>query len=249
MQHLKMRNILILGLILILFASFVSASDWCYQETANDSSVTSTNPTLADGSCSQVYNGSYSCTGIWADSKKCNLTYDGDWTSYGGGLAGNTAYMEINYTKPADVLSSSLWQVKDDTGVANVTIDSDCWDYDAGKLLFRIQTNDGAGYEYWQCYNSTDWQIIKSDVVGSSFMYEEAMWWDISSGTCTYTSGNWDITDDCTPGAATNVKGNSFSLASGYAFITAYDIYNMSQATIRGGTLTINGAKFEVGYN
>ena len=47
---------------------------------------------------------------------------------------------------------------------------------------------------------------------------------------------------------ATNVLGNKFNLASGYTFATAYDIINMSVATV-SGVLTISGATFEVGNN
>ena len=70
----------------------------------------------------------------------------------------------------------------------------------------------------------------------------------VSSGdSCTYSGGNWVITDNCTATINTNVLDNNFTLSDGYTFYTAFNITNISSVTINGGELTISSAIFGIG--
>lgn len=150
-----------------------NTSEICYQETANIST-----------SCGGLSTGSYDFSGTWIDGGRDNF-YDGNWSSAGWGLAGNTGIVEITYKKPTGAIQATTkWQVKDETGTTNLTIPSECWDYNATDLLLKAYSSDGGGFEYWQCYNST-WKTLRSSAIGAK-LYEEAMYWNISS------SGGWE---------------------------------------------------------
>jgi len=71
-------------------------------------------------------------------------------------------FVYMNYTKPGNAKSSSLWLVKHGTlAPYNVTIPADCWNYDANKLVFRVKSKSGVGDEsYGACYNGTNWERI-----------------------------------------------------------------------------------------
>jgi len=145
-------KIIFYSFIFLLMISLVNASI-CYQETANETSV-----------CGGLDTGGYLCSGIWADPQAaCSMVYDANWTSAGWGLAGNTGYLEINYTKPTNATVSSLWQVADISGTDNLTINQTCWDYDANQLLFRGYVSDGGNTGVWQCYNGS-W--LRCDLLG-----------------------------------------------------------------------------------
>ena len=111
-----------------------SITPYCYQESAN-----TTNQGGNDGSCSQSYTGTYAVgSGSWSD---VNNVYDGNWgTSGKESDAGSSAFLYVNYTKPSGALISSLWQVKDGGGAANLSINAYCWNYSSTKLVFRIES-------------------------------------------------------------------------------------------------------------
>jgi len=172
---------------MLILCSFVSA-DWCYQETANESSI-----------CGGLSTGTYSCSGTWDDgnNKGCNLSYDGNWSSLGMASSGNEAYLYINYSKPANATNSSLWQIKEgDGGVSNNSIFSDCWNLTS--LQFRLYSdNTGVDVNDFDCYNGSHWRNIARDLSNPQ-LYEEAMWWNITTSTsntctCAGLNTNWEI--------------------------------------------------------
>jgi len=117
----------------------------CYQESTNTS-----NQTGIDGgiNCSIL-----NYTGVY-DAKNSE-TY--------------TLY--INYTKPSDAISSSLWQVKfgDITAIpTNYSIPSSCWVFSSEKLVFRFYgyNNNGGTHSEIYCQNGDGWQSISSTPTG-----------------------------------------------------------------------------------
>lgn len=105
----------------------------CYQESAN-----TTNQQSNDGSCSQVYNGSYEWqdnTGIWSDPQ--NMV-DGEWSTFGiHTQALSTKRFFINYTIPFSY-DSANWS----------------WKFD------RV----GASASFYHCLNSTGSWIQFTDL-------------------------------------------------------------------------------------
>ncbi len=152
------------------------SGSWCYQETANVST-----------SCGGLSTGNYGSSGNWINLSN---TYDGNLDTYGkGNEPGTPVYLYINYTKPTNALNSSLWQVKDGIGIVNLSISLDCWNYDADKLVLRVESyapSPPENWIKWYCYNnSNEWNQLRysSDTY---YVYEEAMWWNISGTDTTY---------------------------------------------------------------
>lgn len=142
----------------------------CYQESANVSTA-----------CGGLNTGNYSVVGDWTSPE--NVT-DGNWNTLGhGGSSGINNFIYINYTKPSYALNSSLWQVKDEQGFVNLTINSSCWEYSLTNLQLSVQSYKGylaqSGF-FFDCNNGTDWvEMRKSDGYASK-VYEESMWWNIT---------------------------------------------------------------------
>jgi len=140
----------------------------CYQESANVST-----------SCGGLSTGTYYIPDneVSAWLYQANLI-DGDWST-SGFTSGDYSTFYVNYTKPAGASSSSLWQVKDDEGMINLTIPQDCWDFDSTTLLFRVRAGYLAeGACEWSCYNST-WKVLRQ-AGNFPIIYEEAMYWNIT---------------------------------------------------------------------
>lgn len=144
-----------------------SGGSWCYQETANISTA-----------CGGLSTGTYNCTGTWSGVYGCNLSYDGDWDTYGlGALQSN---LSINYSKPDGAISGK-WKVKDgDSGVTvNLTITDACWSQDIIQL--KIDSENHQSHTYSSCWNGSDWHELRDD--GGTLnakVWEEGMWWNIS---------------------------------------------------------------------
>lgn len=153
------------------FSNFIF-NGLCYQESANSL-------TIGDGSCRLDYSGSYYSQGSWIDK---NNLYDGSWFSKGYNI-GSDANLTINYTKPIGALNTSLWKIsqKYNSGYqsTNLTILPSCWNYYPNKLSFKVESRGANGYSYWYCYDG-NWNLINTD--STSYIYEEAMIWDISNG-------------------------------------------------------------------
>jgi hypothetical protein len=175
----------VLGLTMALFVIFSiilikgeTTYSWCYQESANTSNQTGT-----DGSCGLNYTGgSYSTIESWTN---LNNAYDGNWSNYACASPGGTLY--INYSKSANVVSA-LWKNSDGGGQFNITILSTC--LSRSRLELRILDTDCSTTQY-DCYNGT-WQALSSRSNG--VIYEEAMWWNISTTTSPPAPTNSSIT-------------------------------------------------------
>lgn len=160
-----------------------AASTSCYQESVNTS-----NQTGVDGSCSQSYTGNYSFTNSSAGNMIFkNNTFDGNFSTSGQPGDDGTAWVLVNYTKPAGALSSSLWNLCANTtgscNAINYSIPSNCWDYAPNSIYFRIellQPPAGSGKVNATCYDGGWNDIYFRSASGTGKMWEDAMWWDIT---------------------------------------------------------------------
>lgn len=160
-------------------------TSYCYQETANESTA-----------CGGLDTGSYYIIGGWWASGINNL-YDENWATYNSIETGSGNF-SINYTKPTEALSSSLWQISYSNGVLkNYTIDYNCWIQQPLQLLIISDFGYNA-YLQTFCWNGTEWYDIHlPNTETSSEVYEEAMWWNFptTNNTATIITANHTITD------------------------------------------------------
>ena len=237
-----MKIVLYLMVFLVLIFS-VNAGSWCYQETANASSV-------GDGSCGLNYSGSYSINGIEMMGNEANYTYDGDWNTWGSAAAANTVTVVMNYTKPENATNESKWQVKDGAGTTNLTLLESCWDYNADYLLVKLVVSDTGDMNDWYCYNATDWQIIRDENGGEA--YEEAMWWYDDTAipdSCSYSSGAWSVnaSDSCSWSSDVDLGGNDWSITgSGTVVSNNVNFTNVNSLTVEGSILVMNGGSVTI---
>lgn len=118
------------------------------------------------------------CNGNWDATYTCANTYDNEWDTYGAtsGVP-NVVNVTVNYTKPAGYLNSSLWQIEDGVQGGNVSIDEACWNLEKLQLAMRSAPIGGE----WYCYDGSSWIALVTEGPGS--IYEEAMWWNISTSS------------------------------------------------------------------
>jgi len=220
---MKFKLILIFVFFIVLI-SFVYATGTilCYQETANDSSVTATNPTIPDGGCG-VYNGSYDTSnGTWeyTSQRKIEYAYDGNWTLQSAAEIDNSdcpSYMFINYTIPSSAIDSSLFKFSGhDIAATGMNISLTGVNFSNEKLQFRISVVDWAcdgpavnddrvNVSIWN-ESSSKWKVLwASGALGSSIIREEAMWWNVSD----ITSLNLTFRDETTN---TLIEGETFTV-------------------------------------
>lgn len=158
--------------------------DWFMNGTLNKSGIsTSTNSRwYSEENISEI------CDGSWNPSYPCANTYDEDWNTFGAAAnppGTHWGYAYVNYTKPSNASSSSLWEVKDSpTGDANYSIPADC--FSQVQLQFKMAVRDpvvGGGNVDEDCWNGTNWIPIFTEITsGSVIIYEQQMWWNVPSG-------------------------------------------------------------------
>ena len=186
---------------ILLLVSVIHATDFCYQETANVSTV-----------CGGLDTGSYSFTseGEWYQPE---YTYDGDWDTFGSHSSGvGQSVMYINYTKPVNVLNSSLFSFKHSIEESptvpgqpfNMTISSTCWN----PLTLQLKTTSNYGnngdWVYWvtaECWDNNNWIVMYQEPIGNCQfagirIYEEAMWWDINGSPLEVQETMFNLYDD-----------------------------------------------------
>lgn len=131
------------------------------------------------------------CSENWDSSSTCENVYDGDWESYGSATEGS-AFLEINYTKPAGAVGA-LWQVKDSSGVKNLTIPSECWNAFPNKLKIRIVSSNWPENQYvkWGCWDGSNFQFLEEAPLSN--VYEESLWWSISYPEFSICYGSYDF--------------------------------------------------------
>lgn len=162
-----MKKIIVLLGMILLMATFVSAApEWCYQESANETSP-----------CGGVAGAHWTQSGNWVFGAV--RLFDGNWFNEDGRTSG-AAYAWVNYTKPDGATNNSLWETKPITGGStrvNNTIPSACWDALPNQLNLRITSVDGGGE--WHCWNGASFIQIYKQSAAQRNMNEEAMWWEI----------------------------------------------------------------------
>lgn len=146
----------------------VSASTYCYQETANISA-----------GCGTFNNGTYSFSSNWTNMA---ALFDGNYSSYSGVDVSQTVNLYINYTKPLNTLVGSIWQVKsEEINLVNLTLPSTCISQDPLQLRIQsINTQFGSDSQTFYCYNGSWAQVAYArhfDFGGSGLVYEEGMFW------------------------------------------------------------------------
>ena len=114
------------------------STTWCYQESANVSNQAGT-----DGSCGLSYSGSYT------EARDFGIF---PWPQ--------NRYILINYTKPENATSTSVWMVKRGTqSITNYSIPFACWSAYVDKLILveesLISGNGGNSQTTLYCYNGT----------------------------------------------------------------------------------------------
>lgn len=206
-------------------------NNYCYQEFANTTSCG--NPTAGNYSFSNKFN-------------------DGDWEDYGVG----GGFYYINYTKPYGVIANgSQWITRMITNNCifgeilfdnNLSLPTDCWNYDTNKLLFAGWTNGTkpqSGHLY--CYNGT-WKEIASGGMGCGFgggtsvdLKEEAMLWNLGTNRYLAIPENISITS-----ATMNVTGS----ISGYLENLTNWNYGQNLGTWTDLSLTYDGNWNSYGY-
>lgn len=161
----------------------------CYQETANVSS-----------SCGGLATGGYSSIGCM-DFSTCGggegfpfNAVDGNWGTSSSPFTAApyplVATLYVNYTKPSNALNSSVWQIADfsineDEVPVNFTIPDGCWNVQPLQFAINYSGGNGAGSNYVQfkCYNATNWFMISDNGFHAGFLYEEAMWWNMTGNS------------------------------------------------------------------
>ena len=140
-----------------IYPIYIDPTIWVYQESSN----------------------TVLCTGNWGSGgETCAMTYDGDWSTWGRSKIGPNSYVYFNYSKPSGASNLSLWQVKDDDGVFNLTIDIDCWN--RNPIEFR-NTNVFDSQVIWDCYDGASWINLRTRAGTYGYTYEEAMFWNQSN--------------------------------------------------------------------
>ncbi len=137
---------------------------WCYQGLVNKST-----------SCGGLGYGTYLCGDNWTD---CNNTIDGDSDTYSTQSDYNQ-YLYINTTFPSNFLPDSLVQTKD--GMAIATVNNSIASVCDLKQFRLFGQNSGGGitpyHIYYQCWNTTDWQSLRSKVCAQPCRVYDVGWW------------------------------------------------------------------------
>jgi hypothetical protein len=106
--------------------------------------------TTSGGYCYQEFaNASTACGGLSSGSYRVVTT--------------TSAYVEINYTKPSNASSLSLWQVKYGINYTNITVNysipASCWAY-SNTLTFTLGNGSNTKSENATCFNGTNYVVI-----------------------------------------------------------------------------------------
>jgi len=157
-------------------------TNWCYQESANDSTVISSEGVL-NGDCGLVYNGSYAET---ITSGSGFFWMDGDYGTYS--YSGFPNYYYINYTKPVLAVGAKLrYKVGNSfssTETLNTTLSNTEFNYIDGKVVLRWETKN-LGMDNWikgYIWDGATWNQYYSRTTGAwERLYDESIYWNISN--------------------------------------------------------------------
>lgn len=217
----------------------------CYQETANVSTA-----------CGGLNTGNYGSQGGWHSSESVSYIkiIDGDWGT-GAQIASipSAPYMHVNYAKPIidGSLDKSLWQIKSVLGTINYTINQSCWDANSThlklKIVFDVQgVNDR--YIHYQCYNGSTYidVFVSTQLSSSSLIYEEAMWWNLTSYPSNTTISAYGQTQAVLPN---KLIGNLLTQDTFIYSGTSYTDYNLSFASAGSKNIYYNVSLNRIDFN
>lgn len=145
---------------------------FCYQESVSVSNVSGT-----DGSCSQDYGGT-SIYDTWTSA--WNLD-DGGWNNIASPVF--TSTFNATYIKPPNVLNNSRWMVGNNiiTNIVNYSIPTSCWEHSNINITFV--TYGKIGNLTYYCIDDTGLEYVGASIGGAAeFFREEGMWWSIKQG-------------------------------------------------------------------
>lgn len=125
----------------------------------------------------------------WTDS--AGALTDGNWDTFI-----NSGDYLMNYTKPNGAsITNSLWEVKDHGAIANLSINSFCWNKYPDNIIFKLSIQPpnvdwlcwkGLGWKGlgWKGLDgSNNWEVLRRtpflEEPEVSDAYEEAIYWDI----------------------------------------------------------------------
>ncbi len=137
----------------------------CYQEYPETSTA-----------CGGLDTGvTYVPSGSWYNGDQA-LIVDGDWDTGCHSYFYLHQYGYLNYSKPSDTnIDGSYWQIKTGSGLQNVSITSTCWAQSPLQLRFASNSSNS----FFSCWNGTEYETLLSGT--NREIYEEAMWWNITS--------------------------------------------------------------------
>lgn len=157
----------------------------CYQESVNTS-----NQTGLDGGCTLNYTGTYNP--IQAAFDDPSKIYDGNFSTYSEVSGVGTAGMISNYSKPDNTLSAVLKARMGNLSspIKNYTLPSDCLRSITKIRMTSILNATGDGRTLLQCWTGTIWDNIENNAIqvpGNARVYEEALFWNVSTASNSLT--------------------------------------------------------------
>jgi len=112
--------------------------------------------------------------------EECSKIFDGDFESYTGYMNGSTFVGRLFYNKPNKALSTSRWEVKDNSGRAELTLLPGCWNLYPDKIELQFGFQQTLGVVRWYCFDGQFTQLLKETKPGNQ-IFEERMIWEVDS--------------------------------------------------------------------
>jgi hypothetical protein len=206
----KILFMLLVGFILFIGLSSISANTWCYQGVANVTTA-----------CGGLNTGFYLIGSHWITP---NAPIDGDWgtgsyTDNGGAIAMTNA----TYYKPIGAINDSLVQAKAGSlaqAPANSTIPAGCWNFNANYIVFSLWANGPNGRGQVYCWNGATMNLVYENTADNMFV-EMGMEWNMSSGG----AGINNVTL-ISPANNTNIFQGNYYFSANYTFASGANFTN-----------------------
>ena len=186
----------------MMLAFQANANTWCYQQSANDSSINSSTGEV-NGDCA-IYTGSYSFASTGSAKWNSNnfSSIDGNWVTSGTGTMpsnNNNLFLVSVFVIPIGATNNSVWSVKvihnnvgSGINFTNWSLPQSCWDYSLNfsnlSLRYHAKTLGGGDvFPSLECLDGQGWKSLTPSSSywtisgGSPRLYDEAMWWDIQT--------------------------------------------------------------------
>lgn len=164
---------------------------------------------------------------------------DGDWDSIC--CSYSASWVEENFTKPTGAYGA-VW-VTYGGEIVNNTIPQSCWDAYPDNLLVRDYSESAGGH--FNCWNGTDWEVVRQWNMYSRCLREEGMYWAINCTPDWYCNG-WEScingTQGCNSTLDLNICGQAYqgnysefnpqSCGTPTGYVPTYDSGDLSKLTI-----------------